>query len=285
MKKRTLAVNEVIGTLMVLIAIVNFFKGWSALKDLSVITEVGLNFLVTAIRTISLFYMAKLVLSISKNFLYGERDAREKFSEKGLTYIFLKYFYLGVYSIFDGDISVILTVLPSIFLHILFYYIAKFTMYYIKIFDEYFSGRSGNLTKSKNVSVFNDAGAIIKKLSEIAMVPVGTKVPDKSNTENRNFKRKSSEIPKISEIIVEKLEINQKIKTHSSASDGGFRNYFDNGLLAVEGHYKNGELQDRYVRYFRNGRIQEEGYYKDGNKIGKWRTFEESGKLLNEENF
>lgn len=287
MKRQIPLIMEGTGIFVLVFAVLNTFNGWLTLNSLSKMNKVNVNMIVIIVKTISLFYMGKLALNTSKNFLYGERDARERFLKNGITYILLKYLYLGLKFILIGEVSIILSVLPNIFLSILFYNIFRFVMYNVRGFNDYFAGKIGTLTKSKESTVFNEITAIIKKLKEMVFLMKKTESQEKLNSDNmsKDFNRNNMKTREIDKIIIEKLEINQKIKTHSVISDGGFRNYFDNGLLSTEGHYKNGKLQDRYVQYFRNGRIHEEGYYQDGKKSGKWKTFEENGKLLIEEEF
>ncbi|MGF6907162.1 toxin-antitoxin system YwqK family antitoxin [Fusobacterium sp. PH5-44] len=287
MKRKMPPILEMMGIFILIFAIVNAWSGWIILNRISQINIINIELITSGIRAISLFYIGKIALSTSKNFLYGERDAREKFSKNGLTYIVLKYLYLGFKFLLVRDISLITNILPSLFLNILFYNVIKFALYSFKEINEHFTGKSGVLTKSRDATIFNEVMAIMKKLKEMTVSLKSGERLETSNfdVETKNLNKKNIKTREVDKILIEKLEINQKIKTHSTVLDGGFRNYFDNGLLYEEGHYKSGKLDGRYVQYFKNGRIYIEGYYDNGHQVGQWKTFEENGKLLKEEVF
>ena len=58
-----------------------------------------------------------------------------------------------------------------------------------------------------------------------------------------------------------------------------------NGNLWSEGFFKNGMAEGRRTTYFENGKVRYDGMYKEDQKIGKWRFYDEKGKLLAEENY
>lgn len=61
--------------------------------------------------------------------------------------------------------------------------------------------------------------------------------------------------------------------------------YFENGQEASTSEYSHGVLHGYSVVKHSNGSIYYHGEYADGKKIGVWKTFDERGKLTNEQDY
>ena len=61
--------------------------------------------------------------------------------------------------------------------------------------------------------------------------------------------------------------------------------YYPDRELAYIGYRKNGEIHGKYTGYHRNGSIQAEGNMRRGYYSGKWKYYDESGKLIMEKSF
>ncbi len=64
--------------------------------------------------------------------------------------------------------------------------------------------------------------------------------------------------------------------------DGKWVSWYDNGKVWSEGSFKNGKSDGKRIVYFENGKIRYEGYYKEDTRIGKWSFYDENGRLLKE---
>jgi antitoxin component YwqK of YwqJK toxin-antitoxin module len=60
------------------------------------------------------------------------------------------------------------------------------------------------------------------------------------------------------------------------------REYYENGKLKSEIHYKNNEKNGSYKFYYDNERVKVKGNYKNGKLEGKVKEYDENGKLKEE---
>ena len=58
-----------------------------------------------------------------------------------------------------------------------------------------------------------------------------------------------------------------------------------NGKKWSEGTFKYGKSDGKRTTYFENGKIRYQGEYKNDVRVGKWQFYDESGKLLAEQDF
>ena len=63
------------------------------------------------------------------------------------------------------------------------------------------------------------------------------------------------------------------------------KEYWDNGKLKSEGHYKNGKLDGPMTWWKENGKKDSERYYKDGKKEDFWTWWFKSGAKRSEGHF
>ena len=57
------------------------------------------------------------------------------------------------------------------------------------------------------------------------------------------------------------------------------------GRLKLVKHYKNGLVHGKIIYYWDNGQIRLTGQYDKMHRIGTWRTYENNGTLICEENY
>jgi len=67
--------------------------------------------------------------------------------------------------------------------------------------------------------------------------------------------------------------------------DGLFREYYQNGIIASEGNYKNGLEDGLWTDYHEDGKIAAKGNYLNGNEVGQWYFYDENGELEDEVNY
>ena len=60
-------------------------------------------------------------------------------------------------------------------------------------------------------------------------------------------------------------------------TDGPYREFFTDGKLSAEGHYKNGLRHATWKYYFRNGSLKAIGAYELGEFSGPWEWWRENG--------
>ena len=61
--------------------------------------------------------------------------------------------------------------------------------------------------------------------------------------------------------------------------------YWDNGKILSQVHYKNGVRDGSCRYYFKNGTMMSEGFYKDGKMSGYWHYFYENGNIYQKGNY
>jgi hypothetical protein len=64
--------------------------------------------------------------------------------------------------------------------------------------------------------------------------------------------------------------------------EGKWVSWYENGKIWSEGYFSNGKGNGKRITYFENGRIRYVGEYKDDERTGEWRYYDENGKLLRE---
>jgi antitoxin component YwqK of YwqJK toxin-antitoxin module len=52
--------------------------------------------------------------------------------------------------------------------------------------------------------------------------------------------------------------------------------------LWSEGTFVKGKSDGKRITYFESGKVRYEGFYKEDLRVGKWRFFDENGRLLKE---
>lgn len=68
----------------------------------------------------------------------------------------------------------------------------------------------------------------------------------------------------------------------NGVGQGKWINYYENGNYKEIGYYNNNLVEGPITKYYENGNLKAEGTYKDWRvKIGKWKYFDEDGKLVN----
>ena len=67
--------------------------------------------------------------------------------------------------------------------------------------------------------------------------------------------------------------------------EGLCRKYSDSGVLQMECQYHNGLLEGPSKTYYPNAVLKEEGQYIAGKKSGEWKTYNEDGDLLTTESY
>lgn len=65
--------------------------------------------------------------------------------------------------------------------------------------------------------------------------------------------------------------------------NGEWKSYFEDGkTIRSIANYVNNQLDGKYQIFFENGKTSIEGYYKEGKCDGKWIFYDEEGKVTNE---
>jgi|GEM_PF-1926363 len=61
--------------------------------------------------------------------------------------------------------------------------------------------------------------------------------------------------------------------------------YYANGQLKARVSYVNGELDGPARYFYEDGRVRSEGAFRNGNHWGRWKNYDESGKLVSVEEY
>lgn len=61
--------------------------------------------------------------------------------------------------------------------------------------------------------------------------------------------------------------------------------YYEDGMVKMEGGMKNGKREGEWKAYFPDGKVQSEGIFKDGLRTGKATVYHENGQLYMEGNY
>lgn len=77
----------------------------------------------------------------------------------------------------------------------------------------------------------------------------------------------------------------EEIQYVEGQPEGLCRKYSDTGVLQMECQYHNGQLEGPSKTYYPNTVLKEEGQYKAGKKSGEWKTYNEDGDLLTTESY
>ncbi len=56
-----------------------------------------------------------------------------------------------------------------------------------------------------------------------------------------------------------------------------FADYYENGQIKAEGHYKGSNRDGKWILWYKNGQKKSEIYYKDGKYDGKWTLWHANG--------
>ncbi len=67
--------------------------------------------------------------------------------------------------------------------------------------------------------------------------------------------------------------------------DGKWVYYYENGELWSKGFFKNGKMNGKYETFHPNGKLAVKGSFKEGVRIGKWYYYNEDGSLEKEVNY
>ena len=63
------------------------------------------------------------------------------------------------------------------------------------------------------------------------------------------------------------------------------KEYWDNGKLKWEEHYKDGKKDGVATFWYKNGQVETESHYKDGKEDGLWTEWSEIGDRIDERHF
>ena len=66
---------------------------------------------------------------------------------------------------------------------------------------------------------------------------------------------------------------------------GAWESYFENGKMNSKTYYLHGIKDGHSIVYYPNGGIHYQGEYKNDEKIGVWKTYNEKGELISEDEF
>jgi antitoxin component YwqK of YwqJK toxin-antitoxin module len=64
--------------------------------------------------------------------------------------------------------------------------------------------------------------------------------------------------------------------------EGKWIYWYENGKVWSDGMFVKGKSDGKRTTYFENGKVRYEGFYKEDMRVGKWRFFDENGRLLQE---
>ena len=64
--------------------------------------------------------------------------------------------------------------------------------------------------------------------------------------------------------------------------NGRWISYYNNGNRWSEGYYKKNINEGKTITWHENGQKYYQGYYKNGERKGKWKFWDENGKLIKE---
>jgi antitoxin component YwqK of YwqJK toxin-antitoxin module len=67
--------------------------------------------------------------------------------------------------------------------------------------------------------------------------------------------------------------------------EGLWVSYYENGVKWSEDEYRAGMKDGKSVTYFPNGLLRYRGHYIEDTKAGTWQFYDETGKLVKEEDF
>ncbi len=99
---------------------------------------------------------------------------------------------------------------------------------------------------------------------------------------------KGSEVPKnliheTSYYPGKKLQMEGDFK--NGVRDGKWVFYYENGNKWSEGYFRKGKSNGKRTTYYENGKKRYEAYYKDDQRVGKWNFYDENGKLVKSVDF
>lgn len=87
---------------------------------------------------------------------------------------------------------------------------------------------------------------------------------------------------RLTENVVSTFENGQPAKVYYYNSDNQLvagKEYYENGVLFMEGAYGNNVRQGEWIAYFPDGKVQSTGTYLDGMRTGKSKVYHENGHL------
>ena len=67
--------------------------------------------------------------------------------------------------------------------------------------------------------------------------------------------------------------------------EGQWKAYFPDGRPQSIGYFKNDLREGKALVYWDNGNLRSDGFYKAGKHCGKWKWYDEQGNLLREEDY
>jgi antitoxin component YwqK of YwqJK toxin-antitoxin module len=67
--------------------------------------------------------------------------------------------------------------------------------------------------------------------------------------------------------------------------DGKWMYWYENGNVWSEGFFVKGKSDGLRINYFENGKKRQEGHYKNDARVGKWKFYDENGKVLGENKY
>lgn len=87
---------------------------------------------------------------------------------------------------------------------------------------------------------------------------------------------------RLTENVVSTFANGQPAKVYYYNSDNELvagKEYYENGILMMEGTFANNVREGDWVAYFPDGKVQSTGTYKDGMRTGKSKVYYENGHL------
>ena len=62
--------------------------------------------------------------------------------------------------------------------------------------------------------------------------------------------------------------------------DGKYIEYYENGIIYLQGNYSNGKKDGDWIEYYQNRVVKNQGEFSDNKEIGKWTYYNEDGELI-----
>ncbi|MCH4553281.1 toxin-antitoxin system YwqK family antitoxin [Aestuariibaculum lutulentum] len=86
-------------------------------------------------------------------------------------------------------------------------------------------------------------------------------------------------------ILFYSVEIKETNNKGRFVWSGDYKEYYKNGILKVESHYDNYELNGLWKQFYETGELEWEVGYVNGYKQGEYRQYDKNGSVKNSGNF
>ncbi len=80
-------------------------------------------------------------------------------------------------------------------------------------------------------------------------------------------------------------KIAEEIYYHEDKKDGEWKKYFESGALMATGFYRNDLPEGEMIFYYPDSTTNTQGTYRNGLKFGVWKSWDEQGNLISEEDY